>query len=157
MTSATVAAAAWVAAIAATVSAIVASSPALRRFVFRPVRWVFNRLVGEPVTAWVHETIGGIVDSRISPALQVIAEAYKPNGGPSLPEQIAQMHHELMDGDGYVHTNIHALRNEAARLTGAGQATGQVVEALRETVAQMRTTGAEMTKAAASIVEQRND
>lgn len=50
----------------------------------KPVRWVFRKLVGDPLTAWHRAQTLYVVEAAIAP----IHEQLKPNGGQSLRDRV---------------------------------------------------------------------
>lgn len=50
----------------------------------KPVRWVFRKLVGDPVTAWHRAQTLYVVEAAIAP----INEQLKPNGGSTLRDRV---------------------------------------------------------------------
>lgn len=50
----------------------------------KPVRWVFRKLVGDPVTAWHRAQTLYVVEAAVAP----IHEQLKPNGGQSVRDRV---------------------------------------------------------------------
>jgi hypothetical protein len=134
----------WAAAGGAALAAVSALSGPLRRFVFKPVFWVFRQLIGDPITEWAKSTFDTLVDERIDPTLQEIAHAFRANGTPSLSDQIAELQAavaELKAGQaaaarrlskldrhvGDVHTEVVGVKAEVT--TGNSQSMGELADA----------------------------
>ena len=50
----------------------------------KPIKWVFRKLVGDPLTAWHRTQTEYVVEGALGP----IKEQLKPNGGQSLRDRV---------------------------------------------------------------------
>ena len=53
----------------------------------RPVRWLYRRLLGEPVTTFFRNVVGEIVDEHVAP----LKKELTPNGGSSLVDKVDKL------------------------------------------------------------------
>lgn len=70
-------------------TAILTAAAAVSRL--RPIRWVWRRLVTEPMTAWLHATTAAAAEAVMAPLrdqVRAIDHEMHPNGGDGLRDQV---------------------------------------------------------------------
>lgn len=72
----------------------------------RPVRWVFRKLVSDPVTEWHRAQTLYVVEAAIAP----IHEQLKPNGGQSVRDRVDILEGKLDDLASQITAEGAALR-----------------------------------------------
>lgn len=132
----------------------------------RPLRWVYSHLIGQPVTTFFTEVVGGIVEEHVAP----LKHELTPNNGSSMLDkvdtllrseeerrgQLRKLQEQLAELYTYSHTNTHAINEAIAVLTTAMQYAEGFVPALGSMGDELKATRKAITDAkddAATVVE----
>lgn len=91
-------------AVFAAIGAVVVTAGVLTRA--KPVRWVFRKLVGDPVTQWHRAQTLYVVEAAVFP----IHEQLKPNGGQSVRDRVDILERKLDDLAAQVSAEASSIR-----------------------------------------------
>lgn len=70
-------------------AALVAIATAAKMpWISRPGRWLWRRLVAEPVAAWFHRVLDAWADRAITPRLDALEAQFQRNGGSSAKDRL---------------------------------------------------------------------